>query len=90
MISPHPALCIASGTGYEGTPKGGSTVTEYQEQEPAAPNNTTRNIIIAVVVIVVLCCCLLAALIFVGPLLLGPTVGNVFSNIIEGLETPIP
>ncbi len=66
-------------------------MTEYQDQEPAAQNNTTRNIIIAVVAIVVLCCCCLAAFIFVGPLLFGPTVGNVFSNIIEGLEmTPVP
>ncbi len=65
-------------------------MTEYQDQEPAQ-NNTTRNIIIAVVVVIVLCCLCLAAFIFVGPLLLGPTVGNVFSNIIEGLEvTPVP
>lgn len=62
-------------------------MTEYQEP---AQNNTTRNIIIAVVVIVVLCCCCLIA-VYAGLLLAGPAVGNVFSNIVEGLEvTPIP
>ena len=66
-------------------------MTEYEtEYEQPAQNNTTRNIIIAVVVVVLLCCCCLLALIFVGPLILGPTVGNVFSNIIEELVTPVP
>ena len=65
-------------TGYE---------TEYEEP---VQNNTTRNIIIAVVVVVLLCCCCLLAFTFVGPLLFGPTVGNVFSNIIEELVTPVP
>jgi hypothetical protein len=64
-------------------------MTEYQDQEPAQ-NNTTRNIIIAVVVIIVLCCCCIVA-VYGGLLLAGPTVGNVFSNIVEGLEmTPVP
>ncbi|MFQ5613281.1 MAG: hypothetical protein ACE5H9_14230 [Anaerolineae bacterium] len=53
-------------------------------------NNTTRNVIIAIVVIIALCCCCLLLLTFVGPALLGPTVGDVFSNIIEELSTPMP
>ena len=62
-------------------------MTEYQEP---AQNKTTRNIIIAVVVIIVLCCCCIIA-VYGGLLLAGPTVGNVFSNIVEGLEvTPVP
>ena len=66
-------------------------MTEYEtEYEQPTQNNTTRNIIIAVVVVVLLCCCCLLALIFVGPLILGPTVGTVFSNIIEELVTPVP
>jgi len=64
-------------------------MTEYQDQEPAK-NNTTRNIIIAVVVIIVLCCCCIVA-VYGGLLLAGPTVGNVFSNIVEEIAvTPVP
>jgi hypothetical protein len=48
--------------------------------------NTTRNIIIIVVVVVVLCCCCTIA----SLLLLGPALGNVFSNIILNMGTPLP
>jgi len=62
-------------------------MAEYQEP---SQSNTTRNIIIALVVVVVLCCCCLIA-VYGSLLLMGPTVGNVFSNIVEGLEsTPVP
>jgi hypothetical protein len=62
-------------------------MAEYQEP---TQNNTTRNIIIAVVVVLVLCCCCFGA-VFLSLSLMGPAVGNVFSNIIEGLElTPVP
>jgi hypothetical protein len=61
-------------------------MTDYQEP---ARSNTTRNIIIAVVAIVVVCCCCLIA-VYGGLLLAGPSVGNVFSNIVEGLVTPVP
>ncbi len=58
---------------------------------PEPKKDNTVLIIIAVIVgLILLCCCCLAAFFFVGPLLLGPEVGNVFSNIIEGLEvTPV-
>jgi hypothetical protein len=63
---------------------------DYEDYEQPARNNTTRNIIIAVVVIIVLCCCCLIA-VFGSLTLMGPAVGNVFSNIVEGLEvTPVP
>lgn len=42
-------------------------------------------IIVVVVGVVGLCC-----IIFLVPLLLGPSIGNVFSNIVEDLETPQP
>ncbi|UCC88229.1 MAG: hypothetical protein JSV81_02690 [Anaerolineales bacterium] len=62
-------------------------MTEYH---PRARSNTTRNIIIAVVVLIVLCCCCLIA-VYGSLALMGPAVGNVFSNIVEGLEiTPVP
>jgi hypothetical protein len=61
-------------------------MTDYQEP---AQSNTTRNIIIAVVAIIVVCCCCLIA-VYGGVLLAGPSVGNVFSNIVEGLVTPVP
>lgn len=51
-------------------------------------SNTTLIIIIVVVVILIVlcCCCVLGAMLFAGP-----AVGNVFSNIVEGLEmTPMP
>jgi hypothetical protein len=62
-------------------------VTEYEQPQQ---NNTTRNIVIAIVVIIVLCCCCFIA-IWASLMLMGPAVGNVFSNIVEGLEvTPVP
>lgn len=62
----------------------------YETADENGANNTTRNIIIAVVVVVFLCCCCLLLLGVVGPALLGPAIGNVFSNIIEELGTPMP
>jgi flagellar basal body-associated protein FliL len=62
-------------------------MAEYQEPKQ---NNTTRNIIIAVAVVIFLCCCCIVA-IWAGLLLMGPAVGNVFSNVIQELEvTPVP
>jgi hypothetical protein len=68
-------------------PKGVSAMAEYQQP---SQNNTTRNIIIAVVVLIVLCCCCLIA-VFGALSLMGPVVGEVFSNVIQELEmTPVP
>ena len=62
------------------------------EATPEPKKDNTLLIVIAVVVgLILLCCCCLAAFFFLGPLLLGPEIGNVFSNVIEGFEmTPIP
>jgi hypothetical protein len=60
----------------------------------AAPEPKERNTLLIVIAIVagliLLCCCCLVVAYF-GLLVSGPVVGNVFSNIVEGLEmTPIP
>jgi hypothetical protein len=70
---------------------------DYSTPEaPAQKKDNTKLIIIIIVVVVVLllCCCLFAVL---GPMLgisglslLGPEIGNTFSNIIEELGTPVP
>jgi len=55
--------------------------------EEKKSNTVLIIIIVVVVVLIVLCCCC----VFGTLLLSGPAVGNVFSNIIEGLEvTPAP
>jgi hypothetical protein len=61
---------------------------EFEQQPQEKKSNRTLIIILVVVAVLILCCCLA---IFVGPLIFGPAVGNVFSNIVEGLEvTPGP
>jgi hypothetical protein len=44
-------------------------------------------VIIAIIVVILICCCLA---VFAILALLGPTVGTVFSNIIEQIGTPVP
>jgi hypothetical protein len=52
---------------------------------------TNPWVIVAIVVVVVLCCCILVAVVIPVILaLLGPSVGTVFSNIIQELGTPVP
>ena len=49
-------------------------------------DNTLWIILAVVVGLIVICCCCMAAFFLLG----GPIVGEVFSNIIEGLEmTPV-
>jgi len=57
-------------------------------EQPKKKSPWITVLIIVVVLIVVCCICAL----FVPTILalLGPSVGNVFSNIIEGLVTPTP
>lgn len=44
--------------------------------------------IVAGVIVLVTCCCVAIALImsFSGPMIFGPAVGNIFENVVEGLE----
>ena len=60
----------------------------YAEPMGEKKSNTTLIIIIVVVVVlIVLCCCCVLGTMLLG----GPAIGNVFSNVIEGLEmTPGP
>ena len=48
-------------------------------------SNTTRTILIVVGVIALLCCCFLL-IVFVLPVLFGPEIGDVFSDINRALE----
>jgi hypothetical protein len=58
-------------------------------EQPKKKNPWITVLIIVVVLIVVCCLCVIVVTVLV-PSLLGPSVGNVFSNIIEGLVTPTP
>lgn len=66
---------------------------EYLEPislEMDEPKSNTNRIIIAVVVAVILCICLCLCVFILIPTLLGPMVGDVFSEIEYQLLTPIP
>ncbi|HBX70540.1 MAG TPA: hypothetical protein DEH25_14455 [Chloroflexi bacterium] len=59
--------------------------------EASPPKNNTTKIIIIVAVVVVLCICICLCAIVLVPALLGPVVGNTFSEIENQLLlTPIP
>jgi hypothetical protein len=59
---------------------------------PAAPDTQPEkktNVwlivgIVAAVIVILACCCVVAF--FAFPTIFGPSIGNVFSNIVEGLE----
>jgi hypothetical protein len=54
------------------------------------PKDSTKIILVVVLIVVVLCICLCLC-IFVGmPVLLGPTMGEVFSEIEYQMLTPMP
>lgn len=55
------------------------------EQPAPAQNNNTMKIVIAVVVGLVACCVLVPICVIVILALLGPAIGNVFSNVILGI-----
>jgi Flp pilus assembly pilin Flp len=63
--------------------------TPVPSAEPEKKSNTGKVILIIVAILLVICC-LCAVVILAVPSLLGPSIGNVFSNIIEGLGTPMP
>ena len=55
------------------------------------PPNNRNMIIITVVIVVVLCCCICLCAFFLLPALLGPSIGDVFSEIQYDLMlTPMP
>jgi hypothetical protein len=58
-------------------------------ETPAKKKNPWITVLIIVIVLIVLCC-ICALLVPTILALLGPSVGNVFSNILEGLVTPTP
>ena len=65
--------------------------TPYVPVEPPAKKKNPWIIVLIVVgVILLLCCCCVIAFFVVGPAVFGPEIGNVFSNIQEGLMTPVP
>lgn len=54
-------------------------------------NNTTKIIIAVAVAVVILCCCLCLCILIFVPAVLGPSFGNVFSDIeYQLMLTPIP
>lgn len=64
----------------------------YPQPEPKRGLSGWLIALIVVAAIIVICClCLLVVLVF-APILLGPSVGNVFSTVIETMEamTPMP
>ena len=60
---------------------------EFRQEE--APSKKLMNPLVIVLIIfgIVFCCCIAITIMLV---LLGPAVGTVFSNIIEGIGTPMP
>jgi flagellar basal body-associated protein FliL len=71
-------------------PEEGAYVLPETTPEPKKNNKTLIIVIAVVVALIVLCCCCMVAAYF-GLVASGPAVGNVFSNIVEGLEiTPVP
>jgi hypothetical protein len=47
--------------------------------------------LIVIAVLIIVCCCCVFLVLFVGPLVFGPSIGNVFSTVIEAMTvTPVP
>jgi uncharacterized membrane protein len=66
---------------------------EYQNVTPdsAKKGNSSTKIIIGVLVGVLLLCCIIPLCVMAMLTLMGPSIGNVFSDVIIGLEaTPLP
>ena len=59
--------------------------------QPASPAAQSKLPIIIIVILVVLALCILIPICIIVILaMFGPSVGNVFSNIIQNLPTPTP
>jgi hypothetical protein len=66
-------------------------MSQSYTQQPAEGGKSRTGLIVAIIVgLIVLCCCLVIIVVFAVPALMGPAIGNVFSNIIQGLGTPTP
>jgi hypothetical protein len=62
---------------------------DYHEPEPKPPMSGWLIALIVILALLVVCC--ICAVISVAILtLMGPSVGNVFSTILEGIETVTP
>ncbi len=59
-------------------------------EPPAQKKSPWITVLIIVVVLIVLCCLCLLVVFVLLPAIFGPSIGNVFSNIIESLPTPTP
>jgi predicted PurR-regulated permease PerM len=46
--------------------------------------------LIILLVLLVVCCLTVICVVFVVPSLMGPAIGNIFSNVINSLTTPTP
>jgi hypothetical protein len=66
-----------------------SSETEFESPAAEADRKGTNRVLLVVIILGVLLVCCLVVCIAVF-LLLAPTTGSVFSNIIEGIQTPIP
>lgn len=60
------------------------------DEKPATKRSPWITVLIIVVVLIILCCLCVIVVVVLGPAIFGPSIGNVFSNIQEGLMTPVP
>ena len=60
------------------------------DEKPAKKKNPWLIVLIIIGVIILLCCICVLVVGVLGPALLGPDIGNILSNIQEGLMTPAP
>ena len=62
-----------------------------ETSQPASPPTKSKlPTILIIIAALLIVCVLIACCVIAIPALLGPSVGNVFSNIIENLVTPTP
>ncbi len=59
-------------------------------EPPAQKRSPWITVLIIVVVLIILCCLCLLVVFVLLPAIFGPSIGNVFSNIMESITTPTP